>query len=188
MKDHDLLEAVGGINEKFINNAVDTKKNNCHRRYGKWIAVAACVCAVLGLSLMAPSLIKLGNKEGSNVPDNSGGYASEEKQDNVSQEEVASAESGDYAPMIMVDGIVYVDLYEKYEGNIDYEHVVKVLSYVDSEPTKNGEQNFDRTSSTEYFVLDTSRIVVNIDDEWIVFGASRNEENEVPEEYVDPTN
>lgn len=178
MKDHDLLEAVGGINEKFIKNAVDIKKINCHRRYGKWIAVAACVCVALGLSLMAPSFIKLGNNEGNNVPDNSGGYASEETQDNVSQEESVS---GDYAPMIMVDGTVYVDLYEKYEGDVDYEHVEKALSYVDSKPTKNGEQNFDRTSSTEYFILDRTRIVVNIDDEWRVFGASRNRENEVPE-------
>ena len=164
MKDQDLLEAVGGINEKFIRNAVDMKKNNSHRRYGKWIAAAACVCVALGLSLMAPSLIKLGNNEGNNISEN----------------------SGDYAPMIMADGVVYVDLYEKYDGNIDYEHVEKVLSYVDSEPTKNGEQNFDRTSSTEYFILDGSRIVVNIDDEWRVFGTSRNGENVVPEEYLDP--
>lgn len=31
MKDHDLLEAVGGINEKFINNASTVKAKRARR-------------------------------------------------------------------------------------------------------------------------------------------------------------
>ena len=30
MKDHDLLEAVGGINEKYVNNAESNQKKKKH--------------------------------------------------------------------------------------------------------------------------------------------------------------
>ena len=47
MKDHDLLEAVGGINEKFINNASTVKAKKSKKGYFKWIAAVACLCVVV---------------------------------------------------------------------------------------------------------------------------------------------
>lgn len=48
MKDHDLLEAVGGINEKFINNASTIKAKKSKKGYFKWIAAVACLCVIVG--------------------------------------------------------------------------------------------------------------------------------------------
>ena len=48
MKDHDLLEAVGGINDKFIHNARTIKSKRSRFYYTKWIAAAACLCIIIG--------------------------------------------------------------------------------------------------------------------------------------------
>lgn len=56
MKGHDLLDAVGGINEKYIYNAgnVKTKKS---KSYFKWISVAAaCLCLIVIAGIMIPRL------------------------------------------------------------------------------------------------------------------------------------
>lgn len=48
MKDHDLLEAVGEINEKYIKNAETVKSGNNPKCVYRWIAAAACICIIAG--------------------------------------------------------------------------------------------------------------------------------------------
>ena len=177
MKDHDLLEAVGDINEKFINNASKSNVKRHELAYGKWIVAAACACIVIGATVMIP-LFTNNNTGDDGIPNNNGGYAS------VEEKEDAMESAGDYAPMVMVDGIVYVDTGEKYEGSIDDRQIKRTSSYTDAKPEKDGEQNFDRSSYAEYFVIDKAMIAVNIDSEWRLFGASRNGKTDFPDEYL----
>ena len=56
MKDHDLLEAVGGINEKYVNNAESNQKKKKHG-YIKWVSVAAaCLCLIVIAGIMIPKM------------------------------------------------------------------------------------------------------------------------------------
>lgn len=48
MKEHDLLEAVGGIDDRFIHNASNIKPIQRRYYYTKWIAAAACLCIIMG--------------------------------------------------------------------------------------------------------------------------------------------
>lgn len=67
MKEHDLLEAVGGINVKFINNAgkVNTKKKH---GYIKWIsAVAAVFCLIVVTGTVIPKMIDHDGNIGDNL-------------------------------------------------------------------------------------------------------------------------
>ncbi|MBR4183185.1 MAG: hypothetical protein IKQ56_05105, partial [Lachnospiraceae bacterium] len=48
MNDHDLLEAVGGIDGKYIHNAGKIKPKRSKFSYVKWIAAAACLCVIVG--------------------------------------------------------------------------------------------------------------------------------------------
>ena len=61
MKEHDLLEAVGGINEKYINNAGAVKIRNNAKTVYRWIAAAACLC------LIVASIITIQHINSSNV-------------------------------------------------------------------------------------------------------------------------
>ena len=64
MKDHDLLEAVGGINEKYINNAANMQAEPKKKKYLKWIpAVAACVCLIVIAGIAIPKLTDTPNVE-----------------------------------------------------------------------------------------------------------------------------
>ena len=64
MKDHDLLEAVGGINEKYINNAANMQAEPKKKKYLKWIpAVAACECLISIAGIVIPKLIDTSNVE-----------------------------------------------------------------------------------------------------------------------------
>ena len=61
MKEHDLLEAVGGINEKYINNAGEVKIRNNAKTVYRWIAAPACLC------LIVASIITIQHINSSNV-------------------------------------------------------------------------------------------------------------------------
>ena len=49
MKEHDLLVAVGGINDRYINNAI--KKGAKKRKYYGWATVAAALAVVVGAGI-----------------------------------------------------------------------------------------------------------------------------------------
>ena len=74
--------------------------------------------------------------------------------------------------MLMYGGALYKDSGEEYIGEILDDGLLKVTSYTDGEPSEDGQQNFDRSAETEYFVLNEDAIVVHIDPNegvWRVF-------------------
>lgn len=166
MKDHDLLEAVGGINEKYINKA--RKKGVNIKVYLRWIAAVACVF-IIATVIIIPKFTK--KEEGANV-DN----ASVQNDDNIAldeqardSEEVTVSEGiGDYPSMIMVGGRIYKDTYEVYQDDINVENVMKSVSYTDGCPKKEGEQNFDR-GDVEYVAIDDDTVICHIDGQWRIF-------------------
>ena len=65
--------------------------------------------------------------------------------------------------MVMYDGAVYKDSGEEFIGEVLDDNMLQVSSYTDGEPSENGQQNFDRSSETKFFVLNEDAIVVRID-------------------------
>lgn len=57
MKKEQLYEAIGDINENYINDAHMTAKKKSHSVWVKWVAMAACLCLVVvgAFSLMPNS-------------------------------------------------------------------------------------------------------------------------------------
>lgn len=201
MNEHDLLDAIGGIDSKYIKNADKTVS-----RYSKIVNFRRYYLAVAGLLLMVVAGIVIRNNhvapayesmdeteevtidgaipEGieGEVPDVSEGYpmltegspeASEETDgievtegsEAVATEESLATESADsdYPAMVMYDGAVYKDSGEEFIGEILEDGLLQVSSYTDGEPSENGQQNFDRSSETKFFVLKEDAIVVRID-------------------------
>lgn len=84
MKDHDLLEVVGGINEKYIKNADSTIEKKSRKTYFKWIAVAACLCFVVTSVIIIPKFSnQTDSPEVNPSTENKGVYASMENQNTV---------------------------------------------------------------------------------------------------------
>lgn len=83
----------------------------------------------------------------------------------VATEESLATESADsdYPAMVMYDGAVYKDSGEEFIGEILEDGLLQVSSYTDGEPSENGQQNFDRSSETKFFILNEDAIVVCID-------------------------
>lgn len=179
MKAHELLEAVGEIDGKFIIQAGQMDARRKKKSYLKWIAAAAVFCVVISLAVTVPHFI---DKKGSLDGDISQGekvhnteVAEFKKQKNGSEEVSGSEESGDYPPMIMVGGVVYIDTYEEYKGKTAGRKVRKAGIYAETGvPAKDGEQNFDRTSGVEYFRVDQDRLAVCVDGTWRVFRVSKD--------------
>ena len=63
MKKEKLYEAIGDINDGYINDAHKTAKNKSHPVWFKWAAMAACLCLILGLGIGGFNLI-VGNDGG----------------------------------------------------------------------------------------------------------------------------
>ncbi len=128
MKDHDLLEAIGGIDEKYINNAMipDVKPV---RRYMKWGSLAAAVLVVaLGSALVIP---RLSNRNGEPVSEFN---TAEVQTDDVTDIRILSA--GVYVPpytipekkgdataendmlaLVVYNGGIYTDTFIRMENN-----------------------------------------------------------------------
>ena len=99
MKGHDLLDAVGGINEKYIYNAGNDKTKKS-KSYFKWISVAAaCLCLIVIVGITIPRLFNSTPDSGQDSqPGNHAAAAGNKdgKQDNVD----VNAEDGIYIPAI----------------------------------------------------------------------------------------
>ncbi len=168
MKDHDLLEAVGEINEKYINNAEKNGTQNNKNTYIKWIVAAACICVVIMIVFVPKLTMK---QEDTNIENNSAQNVDNIALDNQigdSEEVTVSEEIGDYPPMIVVGGKTYKDTYEVYQDDINVENVMKSVSYTDGCPKKEGEQNFDR-GDVEYVAIDDDTVICHIDGQWRIF-------------------
>ena len=56
MKKEQLYDALGGINENYINEAHQTAKKKTRAGWVKWAAMAACLCLVVAGALVLPRL------------------------------------------------------------------------------------------------------------------------------------
>lgn len=210
MNEHDLLDAIGGIDSKYIKNADKTVS-----RHSKIVNFRRYYLAVAGLLLMvvagivirnnhvttvyesvdeteeittleaipeeseeaAPELtegspmLTSGNPEASEETD--GIEAIEGNEAKATEESVITeSDDSDYPAMLMYGGALYKDSGEEYIGEILDDGLLKVTSYTDGEPSEDGQQNFDRSAETEFFVLNEDAIVVHIDPNegvWRVF-------------------
>ncbi len=84
----------------------------------------------------------------------------------------SSDQQGDYAPMIMVDGVLYKDTYAMVDADsIDETKVLYAESYTDGVPANDGEVNFDRNPSrnSAYVVCDDGSLTVNVEGNWYRF-------------------
>lgn len=82
--------------------------------------------------------------------------------------EEASSGAGDYPAMLMVDGVLYQSTDEPVPVEMDKSVIETVSSYTDTEPTEDGQTNFDRSCTTEYGMT-ADGLMVLIDHEWIRF-------------------
>lgn len=190
MNEHDLLDAIGGIDPKYINNADKTaaKRSKIARFQRYYLAAAGLFLLIVAGVVIRNSYIRndyesveeseetamlegMTEEVEGEVADETVMVTSEapetepfEETDGLAvTEESLTTGSTDYPAMIMHKGALYKDSLEVYTGNIPDEGQIHVLAYVDGEPKVSGEQNFDKTISATYFVLDEDTIVVCIE-------------------------
>ena len=146
-------------------NRMDKNKKSV---WVKWGAIAACLCLVIGGLAMLSSKRPVPPVRADNP---------EQRGENLPMVE-STEQSGDYAPMIMIDGTMYADTYEQYSGAISDAAVHHSTAYVDGRPEHDGEQNYDR-ENVEYMVLNQDEVVCRVDGIWRVFkryGSTSNED------------
>ena len=201
MNEHDLLDAIGGIDPKYIKNADKTVSK--HRKIARFqsyyfAAAGLLLLIVAGIvirnSRTIPAYESMDETEEiatlEAVPEETEGEVADvaegfpmlsegtteafeetdgiegtEGSEAIATEESLMAESADsdYPAMIMYDGAVYKDSGEDFIGEVIKDNLLQVSSYTDGEPSENGQQNFDRSSETKFFVLNEDAIVVRID-------------------------
>lgn len=192
MNEHDLLDAIGDIDPKYISDADKTvTKKRTIAQFQRYYLAAAGLLLLIVSGVVIRNRFITGDYE--SIDETSGTAASQTQQVEIegevadetetvmvaseapeteqaeetdgleATEESLTTGSTDYPAMIMHKGALYKDSLEVYTGNIPDEGQIHVLAYVDGEPKVSGEQNFDRTISATYFVLDEDTIVVCID-------------------------
>lgn len=206
MNGHDILDAAGGIRPEYVN--VYEGRRRRFRAVYRWGAIAACLCLIAAAVIFIPKMTRSYN-DTEDAPGGQG-YASaeglerdgdaemaaasnnEEREEMAVNDGVAAEEDavsdGDYPAMLMVNGILYQDSYEPYMETVDETQVQKASGYAESGiPARDGEQNFDRTSDTSYYVIDDDRIAVKmgLEESWVIFRVKTNG-RDVSEEYLDP--
>ncbi|MCR5771581.1 MAG: hypothetical protein K6G87_10175 [Butyrivibrio sp.] len=210
MNEHDLLDAIGGIDQKYIKDADKTvsKHSKTARFHSYYLAAAGLLLLVVaGIVIrnnhVAPAyesvdeteeVTMLGavpeeteeaapeKTEGSpmletgttDVYEETDGIEVTEGSEAVATEESLATESADsdYPAMVMYDGAVYKDSGEEFIGEVIEDNLLQFSSYTDGEPSEDGQQNFDRSSETRFFVLNEDAIVVLMDPDegiWRIF-------------------
>ncbi|MCR5031241.1 MAG: hypothetical protein K6A92_00115 [Lachnospiraceae bacterium] len=222
MNNLDLLDAIGGIDPKYIAEA-DKAVSGQSRRSGRirsfrpaYLIAAALFLLLLSGAFIRTNLLRPVSSESADTsaavtttaeimaeeaaveeaaPEESdqsvGTFSIQENQSSEQTEgsakettpetATATATTGDYPPMLMVNGILYQDSYEVYEPVTDPDATAQViiqtqqvLTYTDGEPSADGEQNFDRSCETIYVEAGdgTDAIYVRMEEEanlWHIF-------------------
>ena len=216
MNEHDLLDAIGGIDPKFIESAERTvsKPKKIVRIQNYFFAAAGIFILVIAGVAIRNSQINTAvveteevttggvigedteevttkglSAEGSDGTEDSsvltGGVTDKGEKGLKSEASVKSEVSATEAPQvteaanpeaqvtgsadmdftatIMYEGTLYKDSGEAFNGEILEDKLLQVSSYTEEEPSENGQQNFDPSSETKFFVLDEETIVVLID-------------------------
>ena len=189
MNEHDLLDAIGGIDPKYIKDAdkaVSPKSKIV--RFQRYYMAAASIFLLVVAGILFKNLYQAPYYESTDetseittlsaLPEGEEEAAAEEadgetEQETASEEaevetasedsfKVESAES-DYAAMIMYDGAIYKDSGEEFIGEILEDNLLKTTSYTDGEPSEDMQQNFNASSETKFFVWDENTLVVCVD-------------------------
>lgn len=85
---------------------------------------------------------------------------------------VTSDSQEDYAPMIMVGGVLYKDTYDMIDADsVDESKALYAQGYTDGVPANDGEVNFDRNPSknSAYIVCDDGSLIVKVEGNWYRF-------------------
>ncbi|MBE5834301.1 MAG: hypothetical protein E7309_06650 [Butyrivibrio sp.] len=192
MNEHDLLDAIGGIDPKYIKDAdkaVSPKSKIV--RFQRYYMAAASIFLLVVAGILFKNLYQapyyestdetseittlsatpedaeeaaIEEAEGETEQKTATGEAEAETEQETATEEaeVESAES-DYAAMIMYDGAIYKDSGEEFIGEILEDNLLKTTSYTDGEPSEDMQQNFNASSKTKFFVWDENTLVVCVD-------------------------
>ncbi len=189
MNEHDLLDAIGGIDPKYIKDAdkaVSPKSKIV--RFQRYYLAAASIILLVVAGILFKNLYQAPYYESTDetseittlsaLPEGEEEAAAEEAEVETEQEtateeaevetasedsfKVESAES-DYAAMIMYDGAIYKDSGEEFIGEILEDNLLKTTSYTDGEPSEDMQQNFNASSETKFFVWDENTLVVCVD-------------------------
>ena len=189
MNEHDLLDAIGGIDPKYIKDAdkaVSPKSKIV--RFQRYYMAAASIFLLVVAGILFKNLYQTPYYESTDetseittlnaLPEGEEEAAAEEAEVETEQEtateeaeaetasedsfKVESAES-DYAAMIMYDGAIYKDSGEEFIGEILEDNLLKTTSYTDGEPSEDMQQNFNASSETKFFVWDENTLVVCVD-------------------------
>ena len=210
MNEHDLLDAIGGIDPKFIESAertVSKPKKIVRIQNYFFVAAGIFILVIAGVAIRNSQIntavvdtdeITTGGvigedteevttkgliAEGSDGTEDSsvltGGVT--DKGEKGLKSEVSATEAPqvteaaileaqvtgsadmDFTATIMYEGTLYKDSGEAFNGEILEDKLLQVSSYTEEEPSENGQQNFDPSSETKFFVLDEESIVVLID-------------------------
>ncbi|MBQ9887154.1 MAG: hypothetical protein IJM37_09890 [Lachnospiraceae bacterium] len=116
MRDNDLLEAVGGIDEKYIKNTENAKVRKPSRRYIKWIPAAACICLILAAGFVVPRLINqtaTNNHDSNGQPDINAGEGVHIPA--IELPDSSDAATADMIGFVVYQGRIYVQA-EEYTG------------------------------------------------------------------------
>lgn len=70
--------------------------------------------------------------------------------------------------MLMVDGVLYQSTGEPVPVELDESVIRSAVSYTDTEPAEDGQQNFDRACAVEY-AMTADGLMVLLDHEWVRF-------------------
>ena len=167
MNEHDLLDAIGGIDPKFIKSA-----DRAVSKHKKIARIQSYYFAAAGLLLLVVAGIVIRNNHIDTAYESieeteeitTLGVITEETEGEVpDMTESAESADSDYPAMLMYEGSLYKDSGEEFIGEILEDGLLTATSYIDSEPSEDGQQNFDRSSETKFFVLNENAIVVRID-------------------------
>lgn len=210
MNEHDLLDAIGGIDPKFIESAERTvsKPKKIVRIQNYFFAAAGIFILVIAGVAIRNSQINTAVVETEEVT--TGGVIGEDTEEVTTKGLIAEGSDGtedssvltggvtdkgekglksevsateapqvtkaanpeaqvtgsadmDFTATIMYEGTLYKDSGEAFNGEILEDKLLQVSSYTEEEPSENGQQNFDPSSETKFFVLDEETIVVLID-------------------------
>lgn len=141
MKEKRILDILGKVDEKYIEEAAPAKRTRKSRSWVKWGAMAACLCLVVVASYIIPHF----------TAPSSDPYSPPE----------------DYPPMIMVDGQLYKDSGKTTSVAVAGKQDGQITSTCDDVPTVNDQSNFGTEFVYQYGEDDT--IYVQFETGWFVF-------------------
>lgn len=179
MNQHDLLDAIGGIDPKYIEDAdrpFSGKRKTV--RFQRYYLAAAGLFLLIAAGVVIKNTQLTRNYESAletaNVTTLGGAPAPNEEFATESAEEVATKKESatDYPAMVMYEGALYKDSGKEFTGEISEDATLETASYTDGEPSENRQQNFDRSSAVKFFVFDENTIVVCMDPDegaWRIF-------------------